>query len=357
MKRLFRLFSVTLISLFVIPLFACTEKGSVADYKFFNTNIHVETYGKKLDNDTNKKLKDLFSSLEYQFDRNKNSSLPYKLNGADVGQEIPLTTDQQKVLLLAKKYHDYTAGKFDPTVYPLLELWGFAPNYPSISFTIPNSDQLDDAKRLVGFDYLSIDENIATKTKDGVKIDLGGIVKGYACDLAGKILVDEGFSSGYISIGGSSIYILHTEELLVHHPRANEKMQNALCVNTSLLNNESVSSSGDYQRYYTVDGVRYSHLINPVTAKPTDTGVTGATVICNDGFFADAITTALCLYEYYPNQTSSPLTEFINKIINDYPTASIFVFYQKDGYNLLLTNKKQGEHFTLLDSYITVVNV
>ena len=62
MKRLFRLFSVTLISLFVIPLFACTEKGSVADYKFFNTNIHVETYGKKLDNDTNKKLKDLFSS-------------------------------------------------------------------------------------------------------------------------------------------------------------------------------------------------------------------------------------------------------------------------------------------------------
>ena len=206
-------------------------------------------------------------------------------------------------------------------------------------------------------DKLSIDENMATKTKDGVKIDLGGIVKGYACDLAGKILVDEGFSSGYISIGGSSIYILRTEELLVHHPRANEKMQNALCVNTSLLNNESVSSSGDYQRYYTVDGVRYSHLINPVTAKPTDTGVTGATVICNDGFFADAITTALCLYEYYPNEKSSPLTEFINKIISDYPTASIFVFYQKDGYNLLLTNKKQGEHFTLLDSNITVVNV
>ena len=75
MKRFFRLFSITLITLFIFPLCACEQKGSVVDYNFFNTNIHVETYGKLLDNKTNKALNDLFSSLDNQFNKNKQSSL------------------------------------------------------------------------------------------------------------------------------------------------------------------------------------------------------------------------------------------------------------------------------------------
>ena len=357
MKRFFRLFSITLITLFIFPLCACEQKGSVVDYNFFNTNIHVETYGKLLENKTNKALNDLFSSLDNQFNKNKQSSLPYKLNNADKDQAITLTSDQEKVISFAKNYHAYTDKKFDPTVYPLLELWGFAPNYPSINFSVPTEDALVSAKAKVDFDYLTVDNDKIYKTKEQVKIDLGGIVKGYACDLAGKMLLDAGFTSGYVSIGGSSIYILQTDELFIHHPRANENISNALTIDKSLLNNTSVSSSGDYQRYYTVDGTRYSHLIDPVTAKPSSTGVIGATVITKNGCFADAITTALCLYEYYPDQQSSPLTNFIDKLLNDYEDLSVFVFYQKDNYNLLLTNKKQGEHFTLLDNNITIINL
>ena len=135
-------------------------------------------------------------------------------------------------------------------------------------------------------------------------------------------------------------------------------MQNIISVNTKNLSFASVSTSGDYERYYVSGGKLYSHLISPIDGKPANSGITSATLICDDGAFADAVTTAICFLSHNENEsTQSPLVNFLNKILLQFQDAHIYVVYEKDGIKQIITNKVQNTDFNLLDSSYSVVKI
>ena len=355
--KFFRQICSIILIIAMITAVGCKKQGSAVDMTYFKTSIHVQTHDKPLSQQTISNLNDLFLSLEEEFSFSKDNSLVNKINRASVNEKIALSERGLEVLSLATNYYNITDKKFNPAVYSLSELWQFAPTFNSQNFTIPNQEDIDKilSSNATDFSLISIDEDYnLTKTNADVKIDLGGILKGYATDLAVKILKADGHDSGYISVGGSSLNLLNVDELGIRHPRPTNELQNVLTVNCKGLSDLPVSTSGDYERYHQVGYNRYSHIIDGKTGYPTDTGVISATVIGKvvDGYsgaFGDAITTAICLCAHAPSDQNSELVKFLNKLTAENPDLSVFVFVEQGDYKALLTNELD-ERFTLLDT-------
>ena len=188
---------------------------------------------------------------------------------------------------------ELTEGCYDPSVYPLVELWGFAageflPGTPPEG-GIPSQDEIDAALALVGFDRaFSLDPNALTVTKliEGAKLDLGGIAKGYAAQLALMVRFDICNVGGNISVGKEKAVIG------VPAPRETETGSASWLFSFNADYGACISTSGDYERYYIVDGVRYHHIIDTHTGYPASSGTASVTVVSKDGAFADAFATA-----------------------------------------------------------------
>lgn len=340
-------------------LFSCSKIYDSVEYGYFNTIIRVQVENKKLTEQVKSELSTLFSQLEKDFDKENTTSLTYKYNNALPNQTIELTVHQNSVVNYSRLANQYSSGLFNPAIYPLLEVWQFS-NYPIQNFKVPTSDQIQGAlSKTINFNDLSFDSQNKTITKyEQSQLDFGGIVKGYAVDLAGKILENHGYQKGYVSIGASSLYILWADLLSVRNPI--NQSQNLLEIDLSSKNNFSLSTSGDYERYYidSQNGQKYSHVLDANTGYPTTTGVRSVTVIGNDGAFEDAITTACLLLEHdHLTPSSSPLFLFLKKLLTDEKAQTVFAVYSKDGVNQIITNAKKGEDFTLLDDKFQIVNI
>ncbi len=355
MKKLSLYFSLIFILIITLSCTAC--KGShIFTFNNFYTVGRVETHDKAMSTDTAKKLSDLFFQIEKEFNKEIDGSITYKLNNAGANENIALTQMQKEVLALSKEYYDYSQT-FNPAVYPLVDLWSFENFNFVVDFVKPQDSQIQEIldKDLTDYSKVVLEDNYAYKTDAQIKIDLGGLVKGYAVDKALEIMIEAGHESGYINVGNSSMALLNVESLNVTHPR--KKGQTLLTVNTKDLVNATLSTSGDYERYFEYQGKRYSHIIDPRTGYPIETGVASATVIGATGTFTDAITTSLCTLNHNPSDlVNSELVSMMKKILQSYPNAQIYVVYEKDGVKQLLTNKKQGD-FTLLDTEYSVVNI
>jgi thiamine biosynthesis lipoprotein len=331
------------------------------DLYYFNTQIHLQTNG-KVNEQTLNKLNSLFSSLEKELSASNQDSTISKFNSGKANDKFFLSDDAIKVINISKFCHQLSNGKFNPSVLPLVKLWDFFPNYPILNFTPPTSDKISiEQSKVIDFSLIEIDEQNKTLTKslDNTQIDFGGIVKGYALDKVAEILKDNGHTKGYISIGSSSLYILESESLGVKHPRASEREPLLLSVNLKGKSNLPVATSGDYEKSYSYEGKTYSHIIDPTTGYPADTGVASATIIGglggNGGEF-DALTTALCLCSY-DGEENSELVNMIKVILSNYNDAKIFVAVIKDGQKTLITNQIHGEDFTLLDKEFNIVKL
>jgi thiamine biosynthesis lipoprotein len=330
----------------------------VIDLSYFNTAVRIETHDGQMSSDTINLIKNKLSALENSFSVSKENSIVARFNNSVANDSISLSSDEIVVFNKAKECYALTEGLFDPSVYPLVKLWQFSPYDPLKEFTLPTNSQIEDALSLLDFSAVALNDNKLNKQKDGVQIDLGGIVKGYASNAVSLILRDAGHSKGYVSIGGSSLEILQTQNFSIRHPRANADMQAIITFNCNGKTNLSVSTSGDYQRYHVKDGILYSHLINPHTGFPAQTGVISATVISDDGAFTDAVTTALCLTNHTPNDiNSSELCSLIQKLLVVKPNSKIFAVYLNNQTKQVITNAKKGEDFTLLDTEYSVVNI
>ncbi|MBE5754007.1 MAG: FAD:protein FMN transferase [Clostridiales bacterium] len=351
MKFIKKLFAVILALSITLSLFACENRGSAFDFTCFNTYIHIQTATKPISKDTENKIKSTFFELESEFDANKENSIVYRFNNGLKNTPITLSDKAVEIFTQVDTAYAFTQGGFDPTVYPLVKLWGFAPYKLTVNFTPPTIEQINTAKAKIGYEKLCFDKENKTLTKldDFVKLDLGGIVKGYAADLAALILQNSGYTDGYVSVGGSSLNLLKVDTLSIRHPRkTNEHIIKVLCGNDK---NISLSTSGDYERYHLgADGKKYCHIIDTKTGAPTTTGVASVTVMGVSGALSDAFTTAGCLLSYdNDNHESSPLTIYLKNIITTYDGAKVFAVISTENDKIILTNAKTDD-FTLNDN-------
>ncbi len=355
MKKLSVVFALLLCFLALLSLGGCATK--VMDFSAFNTAVHIETRDSGISKSTQNQIKNLIVGLEEEFSITKPNSTVSKLNNAQAG--VTVECSQRFIQIFDEIYglSTFTKGNFNPAVYPLVDLWKFT-NYPVLNFAPPSSRQIQALLPLINLDCFILNRQnyTITKTNDNAKIDLGGYLKGYATEEVAKLLRLDGHTQGYVSIGSSSITLLSMDTVTIRHPE--NRALGIIDIDTSLLDNISLSTSGTYERVYEYGEQKYSHIINPINGYPTQTGVTSATAINVNGATADALTTALCLFEHDTQDSqNSKLVDFMHKILLEYPTAKLFVVYCNGENKILLTNAKKGEDFTLLDDNYSVVNI
>lgn len=203
--------------------------------------------------------------------------------------KLAVSPDTFYIIKKSQEFWQVSNGAFDITVAPLIDLWGFT----NKEYSLPPDAKIKNALSLIGTDKIILnDSDFVIQFKlSGMKIDLGGIAKGYAVDCAVRKLRENGITSCLVNAGGQ-IYCLGDRfgkswKIAIRDPRK-ENFSGYL-----ELENQAVATSGDYEQYFIKDGRRYSHIINPKTGYPVDSGVDSVTVIAPNGLTADALATAI----------------------------------------------------------------
>lgn len=190
-------------------------------------------------------------------------------------------------------------GAFDLTVLPLSKLWAFDrmgdSEFDISEMKVPDSDAIMEAVDKVDYTQLLYDTatGMLTTANPDIHIELGAIGKGYAIDEAKKVFKDSGAVGGLIS-AGSSICVYGTKSdgndfrVALRDPRGDENS----AIGILSLTDTTISTSGDYERYFEQDGVRYHHILDPRTGYPADSGLMQVTIICEDSVLGDALSTA-----------------------------------------------------------------
>jgi thiamine biosynthesis lipoprotein len=207
------------------------------------------------------------------------------------GPPVKVSPDLFRVLSHAQQLARRSNGAFDITVGPIVRLWRDARRRGRL----PERDRLDQARRLVGFENVKLNEKAKTAQlmKAGMLLDLGGIAKGDAADEAIAVLKAQGITSalvggaGDIAVSapppGSAGWVIEVEPI---------DPKNAADARFFLLRDGAVSTSGDLEQHVEIGGVRYSHIVDPRTGMGL-TGRSSVTVVAPDGITADSLATAV----------------------------------------------------------------
>lgn len=196
----------------------------------------------------------------------------------------------RSVLELSVHFSETSQGAFDPTVTPLLRLWGF--HSKKAPLTIPSENDIERTKALVGIRHLKLDGDTAFLDQAGMSVDLGGIAKGCAVDLAYDALVDAGGRNFMVNLGGNircygapkagASWRIGIQDPF--HPKN-------LVGTIRLPSGRATATSGNYERFVTIQGKRYAHILDPRTGWPVQ-GMASTTVIAPTAGEADALSTA-----------------------------------------------------------------
>ncbi len=206
------------------------------------------------------------------------------------GSECHISRQTSSVLSQALEVSEMTSGAFDVTAGPLIRLWKEGIE----TRRLPGGEQIAAAKKLVGYRRLTLGPNSAKLAAPGMSVDLGGIAKGYAVDKAVGALRASGIKSALVDAGGDG-YALGKQpdgrpwRIAVQDPnrRPGGQLPELL-----LLSDTAYATSGDYQQYVEIDGLRYAHIIDPRTGQPARVAAS-VTVIAPNCTTADALATAI----------------------------------------------------------------
>ncbi len=199
------------------------------------------------------------------------------------------------VIAAANDVHEKSGGTFDVTLGPLIELWGFGPRKPEDP--VPSDEDIQAALNSVGqAGLLTLDREAGTLAKSdaGVGINLSAIAKGYGIDAVADTLRDAGIEDYMVEIGGDLVTMGENDKgeawrIGIEKPEAGSQNLQLIVQ----LDDLGMATSGDYKNFFEQDGVRYSHIIDPITGRPITHRTTSVTVLAENAMMADAWATAM----------------------------------------------------------------
>lgn len=313
-------------SLFLLFL-GCTEKTTSPQTQFvFGTVCTINLYK----DGTNTLYNQIFSRLneiEKTFSANLNDSVINQINMQAGIAPVQVTDEVLEVLAYAKEIAEKSNGAFDPTIGSLSSLWqiGFGAS------SLPAAEDIEKALSLVDYSKLHIDQTQKTVflAEKGMRLDLGGIIKGYAADQITAILNLHRIEQAAIDLGGN-IYVYGTKtdksDWIVGIKSPEDKSNKIL--GSVSIKSGSVVTSGVYERFFITDSRRYHHILDSKTGYPVDNGLLSCTIISESSMRADALSTALFVLgkdnglEFINN---FPDTEalFVDETLNVYASENI----------------------------------
>ncbi len=214
----------------------------------------------------------------------------YKLNHAE-GAAVEVTGLTQTLVTFCQSLSAQCSGALDISIYPLALAWGFTTE----EYTVPDAATIAELLTMVDQSLILVDSDAGTVTvPDGMQIDLGAVVKGYASDLAREILATYGVEHALLSFGGSTVTLIGDKvdgsnwRIAIQDPD-----DDTLYAGVIEAIDCTIDTSGGYERYFTdEDGNVYWHILDPETGYPADSGLISTTIISEDGLTGDALSTA-----------------------------------------------------------------
>lgn len=258
-----------------------------------DTIINLKIFD-KTDEDIIDKAVDRLREIEDRMSATKEDSDVSLINKNAGISPVQVHDDVYYVLEVAKHYASLSDGAYEPTIGPLVDLWNVSDEEVERD-SIPSEEEIKEALALVDYNDLELmDDNYVYLKREGMKLDLGGIVKGYAADEVRRIFKENGVESAIIDLGGN-IYVLGDKgegapwRIGVTNPFQPTGRFTGLLE----LTESSIVTSGDYERYFIYEGNRYHHILDSKTGYPSDSEVSGISIISERGIDGDALSTTL----------------------------------------------------------------
>ena len=261
-----------------------------------NSAVSIKAYGKLAEAGIDSAVS-VINSLGSALDPKRDGSTAYAINAAQ-GQSVVVTGQVAEMLLTMQRVYQLSSGDFDPTVYPLVKAWGFVDGL----YRVPSEDEIKGLVKNVDFSAVSISAMSDTDSylltmPAGMELSFAAVGRGCAAMYAARAMQVAGVEAGIVSIGGNIQTFGDKPDgsdwiITIQNP---QNISDYIC-KLNLSTGCAVVTSGGYQRFFTDDdGNTWTHLIDPKDGYPAESGLLSATVVCDDGIYADALSTALCV--------------------------------------------------------------
>lgn len=326
----------------LFSLAACGE-GVQAQKQLFamDTTMTLTAYGRKAEAGIDAAAS-VINAMDTSLDPENTSGIIYAINHAE-GANTAVTGQVASMLGTAQLVYQRSGGAMDPSIYPLVKLWGFIDG----KYYVPTADEISEALSKRCFDGLTINSfpssgGYSVSIPAGGEIGLGAVAKGAASAAAVDAMRQAGVESGIVSLGGN-VQTLGLKPdgtnwtVAVQDPNYPESYLGVLSVGET-----AVVTSGSYQRSFTdMRNHSYHHILNPATGSPTANSLVSVTIICTDGTMADCLSTAMFV-----------LGE--NKALDYWRTYGGFEMIMVNSSNEVTCTKGLIEKFTLSNASYTL---
>lgn len=298
-KRLSTASLALLLILLVSFLSACSNNAAPAE-PLSKTEVHLGTpctitIYDKASADVFDKIFKRLTEIEDKMTINKGTNSEVELVNSKAGVDyVKVSADTYNVIKTGKEYSGLSGGRFDITIGPLVKLWNIGPENPSPK--VPAKSDIDAVKKLTDYNKILLNDaekKVMLKDKN-MKIDLGGIAKGYAADECIRILKENKVKHAIVNLGGN-VFTLGRK---LDGTDWNIGIQNPFGERDSYIgvlkaSDKTIVTSGIYERYFEENGKRYHHILDPKTGYPVENELVGISIIADKSINADALSTSV----------------------------------------------------------------
>lgn len=260
---------------------------------YFNTIITVTIY-----QDVSDDIMDECFALAGQYENYFSNTIPDSdISQINASGGTPVTVHDETIELLQEgiSYGVLSNGRFDITIGKLSDLWDISTKAlleETDADMIPKESEIAAALSTVDYRNIKINGNTVTLSNPDTQIDLGGIAKGYIADRMKEFLNENGITSGFINLGGNFLALGAKQNGDAYVVGIQKPFAEDGAVLASVeVTDQTVVSSGVYERYFTVDGTHYHHILDISTGYPYETNLLGVTIITNESVDGDALST------------------------------------------------------------------
>lgn len=286
--------------------YCSTTSNTMECYNYFSTAITLQIRGiNSVPSAHWDQIEAVIKHVQKTFSRTDEDSELYLLNQSAGIAPFKASDDLYYLIKLAVQYAELTNGKFEPTIGPLIDLWGDT----NREITPPTKEQIEQISSLI--DYRLIEFNDENQTiylpLKGMQIDLGAISKGYAADLLKDIIKSLGYKHAIINLGGNIMTIgqrhakndfgTYDWRIGLTNPKKKLSENEDSQIGIFSIIDKTIVSSGTYERYWIDEntGKHYHHILDPATGYPVDNNVEMVSVITENSAIADALSTSLLI--------------------------------------------------------------
>lgn len=274
-------------SLFV----SCAEPPAAQTEFVLGTVCSVNLFEKG----TREAYREIFERLreiESRMSANRDDTEIAEINRNAGASPVKVHPDVIEVVSSALRFADLSGGSFDPSVGPLVRLWGIG----SDSARVPSRAEIEAALPLI--DYRDVVADAAAGTvflkRPGMKLDLGAIAKGYAADEAARIIAKRKIPRAIVDLGGNVLAYgekpgKESWRIGVQDPSSERGSH----IGVLAVKNKTMVTSGVYERFFEADGKRYHHILDPKTGYPVENGLLSVTIVADRSIDADGLSTSV----------------------------------------------------------------